>query len=788
MLGEPRSMCCGGCQAVARSIVDGGLSEYYRHRDSLPESRREALPEELLDLGLFDNADFQGTFVTDPAPHQREATLLLEGITCAACVWLNEQHVARQAGVIAVHINYATRRARVRWDSRQTKLSEILSAIQAIGYRAYPYDPQREEALAGKERKSALWRLFVAGFGAMQVMMYALPEYVAGEGEMAADMSALLRWASLVLTLPVVLYSAAPFFVQASRDLKRRRLGMDVPVSLGIGVAFLASLWSFFTSRGEVYFDSVAMFVFFLLCGRFLEMLARQKAARGAEALAKVLPAVAERLVGWPSPKGERVDVSRLAAGDVVRVKPGEVIPGDGVVLDGCSAADESLLTGESSEVGKSPGSEVIAGSVNGRGPLVVRLAGVGDSTRLAGIRRLMERAQGERPQVARMADKFAGRFVALVILMATVAGFYWWTVDPGRALWICVSVLVVSCPCALSLATPVALTVATAALARQGVLVTRGNALESLAAADQFVFDKTGTLTTGAMSVSAVEIEPGVDLSWVRAAVLGLEVSSEHRVAEAFRSAPWGVEPAEVEGLGVHVAQGVSGRVGDVALRLGSLEFVAPWCSMEELESRAARLLPQTPLYLASPAGLLAVFGLSDSVREGASDLVEVLSRKGIGATILSGDAQGVCEIVARRVGISDVHGGLMPEGKLAHVARMQSQGRRVAMLGDGVNDGPVLARANVSIAMGEGTELARNQGDIVLLGGQFGGLIEGLRITAMCDRVIRQNLAWALAYNLMAMPAAMSGWVTPWMAGIGMSASSLFVILNALRIQARP
>ncbi|MCB1958196.1 MAG: cadmium-translocating P-type ATPase [Rhodocyclaceae bacterium] len=787
VLGQPREMCCAGCEAVAHSIVDSGLSDYYRHRDSMPESKREALPDQLLDLGLFDSPDFQASFVREPEPNQREAMLLLEGITCAACVWLNEQHVAQLPGVVAVSINYATRRARVRWDDRVLRLSQILAAIQEIGYRAYPYDPGREEALAGKERRTALWRLFVAGFGAMQAMMYALPEYVAAEGEMSADMSSLLRWASLVLTLPVVLFSAGPFFAQAWRDLRRFRLGMDVPVSLGVGAAFVASLWSFFSGTGEVYFDSVAMFVFFLLCGRFLEMLARQKAARGAEELAKILPVVAERLSAWPDPRSEQVDVSRLAVGDVVRIKPGTVVPADGLVLEGESTADESLLTGESVPVGKSPGAQVIGGSVNGLAPLLVRVTGVGDSTRLAGIRRLMDRAQEERPRVARLADRFASRFVALVLLAAGVTGAIWWSIEPARALWVCVSVLVVSCPCALSLATPVALTVATSALARRGVLVTRGHALESLARADYFVFDKTGTLTTGAMQVESMNLHGGLAMAEIQSLVLGLEVASEHRVAEAFRRACWPVGAAHVERVAVHVGEGVSGRFEGRELRLGNAGFVGGWVSEETLAAVSARELPLTPLFLASPEGLLASFGLSDELRKDAGELVGSMRARALGLGILSGDTQEVADRVGERLGVKEVWGGQMPEDKLAKVQALQLAGHCVAMIGDGINDGPVLARADVSIAMGEGTELARNQADVVLLGGRFMPLIEGLETTAKCSRVIRQNLVWALSYNLVAMPAAMAGWVTPWMAGIGMSVSSLVVILNALRIQRR-
>ena len=333
--GTRHQMCCTGCQAVAQSIVSSGLIDYYKRRDAMPEQAREAMPDELKDLGLFDHPDFQQGFVKPIGEHEREAALILEGITCSACIWLNEQHVAHQPGVTAVDINYATRRARVRWDERRIKLSDILAAIQAIGYRAYPYDAARSEQISQRERRSALWRLFVAGFGMMQVMMYAFPAYIAADGEITPDIEVMMRWASLILTAPVVLYSAAPFFSHAFRDVRLRRLGMDVPVALGIGAAFIASCWATFTRQGEVYFDSVTMFVFFLLCGRYVEMLARQKAVRGVEELGKALPAFAERLAAWPAGEGERVPVSQLQPGDVIRVKPGETVPADGVVIDG---------------------------------------------------------------------------------------------------------------------------------------------------------------------------------------------------------------------------------------------------------------------------------------------------------------------------------------------------------------------------------------------------------------------------------------------------------------------
>jgi Cu2+-exporting ATPase len=413
--GQRRQMCCAGCQAVAQAIVANGLADYYRHRDALPESPREALPQIVADFALFDHPDVQKNFVRRAegaaGEHEQEAALILEGITCAACVWLNESHVRRQPGVTTVDINYTTRRARVRWDERVTKLSAILEAIAAIGYRAHPYDVGRSEELAQKERKAALWRLFVAGFGMMQVMMYAVPVYLA-DGDMTPDIEQLMRWASLILTVPVVLYSAAPFFTSAWRDLKLSRVGMDVPVALGVGAAFAASVWATLIAAGEVYFDSVTMFVFFLLSGRYLEMMARQKAARSVETLARAIPAFATRLAAWPDTAGERVAVVELRVGDVVQIRPGETVPADGCVLDGESAcgripADRREPPGAQAGIGDA----LIGGSVNTASPLVMRVERVGEATRVAAIQRLMERAAAEKPRLVEMADRVAGTF-----------------------------------------------------------------------------------------------------------------------------------------------------------------------------------------------------------------------------------------------------------------------------------------------------------------------------------------------------------------------------------------
>ena len=789
--GQRREMCCAGCQAVAQAIVDNGLADYYRHRDAMPESPREALPQIVADFVLFDHPDVQKNFVRraeGPAgEHEQEAALILEGITCAACVWLNESHVRRQPGVTSIDINYTTRRARVRWDERATKLSTILKAIAAIGYRAHPYDIGRSEELAQKERKAALWRLFVAGFGMMQVMMYAVPVYLA-DGDMTPDIEQLMRWASLILTVPVIGYSAAPFFVSAWRDLKLHRVGMDVPVALGVGAAFAASVWATLIAAGEVYFDSVTMFVFFLLSGRYLEMMARQKAARSVETLARAIPAFATRLATWPCTSvdaaGERVAVAELHAGDAVQIRPGETVPADGCVLDGESAADESLLTGESRPVPKRAGDALVGGSVNTSSPLVMRVERVGEATRVAAIQRLMERAAEEKPRLVEMADRVAGHFIVALLVLAVATALAWWWIDASRALWIFVAVLVVSCPCALSLATPAALTVATGALAARGVLVTRGHAIEALARVDRFIFDKTGTLTVGRMElVEVIPVRGEAALALAMAAAL--ERGSEHPIARALIA---GGTDAGVAASAVRATTGagVEGLIDGRTWRLGRPEFVAAMHGLAvppELQSKVGA--GDTVIALGNSKEWQAFFRLSDSLRPEAAAMSARLCAAGVCLSIFSGDAPAAAVRVGAALGIADVRGGLSPEDKHAALKALQAAGETVAMVGDGVNDAPVLAQAQVSIAMGGGADLARANADIVLLGNDLQALPQGLALARRTVRIVKQNLVWAFAYNLLAIPLAMAGWVTPWMAGIGMSASSLLVVLNALRLQ---
>ena len=785
----PQPMCCIGCQSVAQAIIDNGLTDYYHNRDALPGAPREALPEILDGLKLFDHADFQKSFVRVLGDDEREASLIIEGITCAACIWLNEQHVAQLDGVTGVAINFATRRARVRWDERRIRLSEILAAIAAIGYRAYPYDAAKNEELAHKERRRALWRLFVAGFGMMQVMMYAIPVYLAGEGDMAPDIESLMRWASLVLTLPVVIYSAAPFFQGAWRDLRLHRVGMDVPVALGVGAAFLASVWATLTVSGEVYFDSVTMFVFFLLGGRFLEMTARQRAVGITEALARLMPAFAARFSTYPEDRSlEQVVAADLRPGDMVLVKAGETIPADGHVIEGNSCANESLLTGESAPVLKFPGSVVTGGAVNMQSPLCIKVEQVGEATRLSAIIGLMERAAMDKPRIVEIADRIAGRFIVILLLVAAVVALVWWFIDPGKALWITVSVLVVTCPCALSLATPVALTIASGAMARAGLLVTRGHAIEALAQATHFVFDKTGTLTAGKMKLLDVLPMADLDRQACLALAAGIEQSSEHPISIALCNEASDLVIPVLDEVSNEPGCGMSALFQGQTLRVGRPDYISLLHGQPLPESaRSFAASSDTVIALGNEAGWLALFRFGDEIRPQAAAMVARLRADGRQVVLLTGDAEPVARKVARILGIDEVHAGVSPQGKHEYVSQLQAGGAIVAMVGDGVNDAPVLAQAQVSVAMGGGSQLARTQADLILLSENLAHLSQGFFIARRSMRVIRQNLVWSFAYNFVALPLAMLGFITPWMAGVGMSGSSLLVVLNSLRLQQR-
>lgn len=721
----------------------------------------------------------------DGGPAEAETCLQLSGMYCAACAGTIEQALQGVPGVQAASVVAATQRATVRWQPGQARLTQLIGAVRQAGYDAVPDAAAPARELRRREHRAALWRLFVASFCAMQVMMFATPSYVARGDELGADMRQLLNWGGWVLSVPVMWFAAGPFFRGAWVQLRQGVIGMDVPVTLALLVTFVASTGATFDPRGvfghEVYFDSLTMFLSFLLGGRYLELRARHRAAEDLERALARMPDMAERRAG----KGwEQVNVRRLQPGDEVRVAVGQAFPADGPVLEGRTRVDEALLTGESQAVPRQPGDHVVAASLNVGSPVVMRVERVGADTRYEAIVDMMRQAFSQRPAAARLADRFAAPFLWAVLVLAMGGAAVWWWIEPSRAVWVAVSVLIVTCPCAFSLAAPAALVAAAGGLARRGVVFKRLEALESLATATQVFFDKTGTLTEDRVVLREVRLQPGsgLDAARCRHDAAALAGWSSHPLSQALVAAEAEAGPAgqpgdiswrdvhEVPGQGVQALDG-QGRTW----RLGRWSFV--------VDADQAAPDAEVRVWWGPDGQAMAGFVFDEALRDGAAQAVAALRAQGLAVGLLSGDHPARAAAMAGRLGITQVRGQASPEAKLAAVQAAQAAGARVLMVGDGINDAPVLAQADVSMAMGQGALVARTQADAVIASNRPADLVHAHQVARRTVAIVRQNLLWAALYNAACIPLALVGWLPPWAAGLGMACSSLAVILNALR-----
>ena len=743
-------------------------------------------------LHLLDEPQEWSAF-SKPSPTQAdcwESSVVVEGMHCAACALTLEETIGAVAGVQRVQVSAASHRARIVWSANTTRPSDWMLAIQSRGYRAVPANDVFASERRKAETRKALWRWMVAGFCMMQVMMYAYPAYTAKPGDLSMEMESLLRWASWVLSLPVMLFSCGPFFSNAWRDLRHGSISMDLPVALGIAITFGVSTAGTFEPGGafgkEVYFDSLTMFVFFLLTGRWLELRLRDRTAGALEALMNRLPDSVERLL--PDGSLERVSVRRLQVGDRVRTYAGEAFAADGQVEQGRTLVDESLLTGESHPLERGPGSTVVAGSHNLSSTVLVRVQAVGEQTRFAQIVALMESAATSKPHSARLADRLAKPFLLGVLLSAALACAWWWPRDPEHALMVAVAVLVVTCPCALSLATPAAMLAAAGTLARQGILVRNLQALESLAQIDHLVFDKTGTLTRDAMELTGITTRADVSEAEALQMAQALAKHSLHPVSRAIVGASvalapaadvasrWGhaVEVSELPGKGLTGTLLCLNGQPDLPLRLGSARF----CEVNAAPSDMLQV------HLSDPQAWLASFGLQEALRADAPRAVRSLEGQGIEVHLMSGDATDAVARVAQQAGVRGVRAQCTPQEKLDALRGLQAASHRVAMVGDGLNDGPVLAGADVSFAFGKAVPLAQAKSDFVVLSDQLATIPFAVDLARRTMRVVRQNLWWALLYNAACVPLAVAGQLPAWLAGLGMATSSLLVVLNALRL----
>ena len=768
ILGVNQVMCCPGCEAIAKTIIEQGLGSYYEFRTS-PAEKSTLIPDDLNALSFFDNTDVQKDFV-----HQEEGrkhvVLFIHGLSCAACAWLIEKKLQAVDGTHFIQVNSTTNRATLQWDPSKTKLSHLLGEIQALGYNAAPFEQDTQEEYYKQDMKKYLYKIGIAGLGTMQVMMLAVAMYFDVLGGMDSDTKDFFRWVSLIFATPILLYCATPFYKNAWKNIKARSLGMDVPVSIALLFSYCASAYATVTGKGEVYFESVAMFTFFLLIGRFLELRVKRISAAQSTHLLTLIPRLATLV------SGERCPVHSLCVGDCLLVLPGESFPADGVILKGKTTLDESMLTGESMPVFKKKNDRVFAGTQNIEGHVTVKVVAIKQDAMINQIIRLQERAHAVKPRVGQMAETVSRYFVGIILILASLTWVYWSQERPDDAFWIMLSVLVATCPCALSLATPTAITCATTRFNQSGILLRRGNVFETLTKINHVIFDKTGTLTQGNVSLVETYYYDDNEKKEIEGIACALELYASHPIARAFKECEPNKKMTDIENV---LGEGVQGWCNGDLWRIGKLTFAL------DDETKIAFDDPHFDhcVWLSKNGKKAASFQLSDPIRQSSKTFIQELKKQGIKVTLLTGDNETSARNVSHALGISSFVFGVSPKGKWEYIKNCPKEDI-VMMVGDGINDMPVLAGAHLSVAMGEGSDAAKNAADLILMNNDLTLLLRAKKEAHFTQGIIYQNLAWALGYNLFILPLAMMGWVAPYIAVIGMSASSLLVVTNSLRL----
>lgn len=870
VLGVAREMCCMGCQLAAQSIVEAGLEQYYLDRSEI--NRTASLPTQMTRLEAYDHDEIKAQFV-----YAQEglsvAELSVNNLRCAACTWLIESRLYEIDGISNCQVNLTNQRMRVIWDETKLPISQILAVINTIGYDAKPYRQDTHEAMLAKHTNKMLLRLGIAALGAMQAMMYAVALYFGEYSGMLILQRDFLRWVSLFVSIPVFFYAGIPFFTSAWSAIRARQVNMDVPVSVALIVTFFASLYATIAGYGQTYYDSVSMFIFFLLAGRYIEHNARLKAATMANDLVVVEPvlvqkiaedkeaaqailqqiqqavvdtspeltvedasildtttatpkfmqsmdasvyAVTERIaLAWQHVNTQRSDIlehtilseqkqmvtaQSLQVGDIVMIDAGAEIISDGILLSKTATVSQSLLTGEGDLITKSQGDYIVGGAQNDSQPFEMLVTALPQDSQIGLIDRLMNRAMSEKPKLAQQADKLARWFVARILILSVFVFIGWYIVDPSQAIWATVAVLVATCPCALSLATPIALTVSTNRLASYGFLTTRGHTLQTLAEITHVAFDKTGTLTYGKPNLLNIELltpthDPDQRDKWLSIAA-ALEVGSRHPVAHALLTAAYQLHLPSSQALTHYPAGGVEAMIDDVLYRIGHVEFaldktndlihVAHDLNIDLAANRASSAVVLSCQNSESEGWqAVACFYFNDKVRDTAQPMLDKLNALGIESVMLTGDPSPQALVVADSLGMQSAYNGLSPTDKVNHIQKLQAEGAVVLMVGDGINDAPVLAAADVSTSIAGAADLAQVSSDSIILNGQIEAIAAAKRIADKTERIIRQNFRWALAYNGIVLLPAIFGYVPPWLAAIGMSLSSLLVVLNALRLK---
>ena len=862
VLGDEREMCCMGCQLAAQSIVEAGLEQYYLDRSEI--NRTASLPTQLTRLEAYDHDDIKSQFVY-AQDGLSVAELSVNNLRCAACTWLIESRLYEIEGIAQCQVNLTNQRMRIVWDETKLPISRILAVINEIGYDAKPYRQDTHEAMLAKHNNKMLLRLGIAALGAMQAMMYAVALYFGEYSGMLIFQRDFLRWVSLFVSVPVFFYAGIPFFTSAWAAIRARQVNMDVPVSVALIVTFFASLYATISGSGETYYDSVSMFIFFLLAGRYIEHNARLKAATMANDLVVVEPILVQKIsedkaaaaailqklpvadsqtpiestmsldqgdvqsptaptfmqqmdagaqqtaqkvaLDWQRVRHSIESVTQkqmitakgLQVGDIIMVDAGAEIISDGILLSQTATVSQSLLTGEGDLILKAAGDYIVGGAQNDSQPFEMLVTALPEDSQIGLIDRLMNRAMSEKPKLAQQADKLARWFVARILVLSVLVFIGWYIVDPSQAIWATVAVLVATCPCALSLATPIALTVATNRLAGYGFLTTRGHTLQTLAEITHVAFDKTGTLTYGKPNLLDVEqlatSNSAPDKDALLSIAAALEVGSRHPIAHALLTAAYQLHLPATEDLTHYPAGGVEAIIDGMRYRIGHIDFALNHSAqadkmsidLEAHRASSAVVLSQqtTETTSKNPWQALAVFYFNDKVRDSAQPMLDRLKALNIKTVMLTGDPSPQALVMAASLGIEHAYNGQSPSDKVAHIQELQAAGAVVLMVGDGINDAPVLAAADVSTSIAGAADLAQVSSDSIILNGQIEAIAKAKHIADKTERIIKQNFRWALGYNGVVLLPAILGYVPPWLAAIGMSLSSLLVVLNALRLK---
>ncbi|MDQ7050447.1 MAG: heavy metal translocating P-type ATPase [Enterobacterales bacterium] len=789
LLGKTEDFCCAGCLAIAETLVCNGLTDFYRFRDANSQKPTELIPQEIRDIEALDTPEIladisqcyneeysSNTETSNASTHWRSIDLGIEGISCSACGWLIEKHLSKLPQVKEISVNVSSQRAQLVW-SADYPLSKLIKSLAKMGYKMYPFSPDNREKIFAESNRNYIKRLLVAAFGMMQVMTYSLIIYIGEFDDLSVTHRYFFYGLSALVTTPIVFYSAVPFFRSAYLNLKAKRLGMNFPVSVAILSAYFASLYSLFYGANAFYFDSVVMFTFFLLIGRYLEHRARYHSLIKHQNFQQLLPlSVTKQQNG----NNEIIRLSEVKPGDCLIIFAGAIIPCDGKLLDESAEINEAILTGEFIPLVKRQGDNLISGSTNNSASFKMRVAKEVKNSRIYQLIALQQEAEKIKPKAVNLADQFSHWYISLLLALVVITGLYWWQIDPQMIFSVVLSMLVITCPCALSLATPASFTAAAAELSDLGLMLRSPDALANLAKVDHIYFDKTGTLTQGQMTLTNIQVFSDLSAQNCLQIAASLEQISDHPIAIAIKQKA--IQKRVVVNHKETIAAGVEGEIDQIAYRLGRRDYVEQYgatinpCEYQPFE---------TPLYLMANGQHIATFLLEDEIKNDAAHLIQDLKTKGYQCFILSGDEKSLVEYTAKALSIDHYYAALTPKDKLSLVVQAQQAGHKILMVGDGLNDLGALAAANVSITMANGTNVSKTASDAVLVTQDLKVISDSLQLSKKMRRIIKQNLIWAVTYNLIAVPFAMMGLVPAWLAALGMSFSSLIVVLNALRLR---